>query len=228
MGKKPPTKGAKAKKGAAGRRASRGAGNRQNNPRAFKAASGAKSQARKAHRALEKQERQYHVQLTDRSGDASVPAPYVVAVVGPQGSGKSTLIRRAAATRARAPRAPRAAAAAAAAAHATATAARSSLVKHWTKQNLAESSGPITVVTGKQRRLTLIECPNDLNSMCDVAKVAPATTLRVDTWRSRLPLPGPTARPPYYALCAPRWPTSYSSWSTLLTASRWRRSSSST
>lgn len=171
MGKKPPTKGAKAKKGAAGRRASRGAGNRQNNPRAFKAASGAKSQARKAHRALEKQERQYHVQLTDRSGDASVPAPYVVAVVGPQGSGKSTLIRCAAATR---PCPGANAARAHAAAHATATArTRSSLVKHWTKQNLSESAGPITVVTGKQRRLTLIECPNDLNAMCDVAKVSP-------------------------------------------------------
>jgi ribosome biogenesis protein BMS1 len=36
------------------------------------------------------------------------------------------------------------------------------LVKHYTKQNLNDPRGPITVVTGKKRRITLLECPPDL------------------------------------------------------------------
>ena len=89
MAKKMPTKGAKAKKGAAARTASRGKGNARNNPRAFKAASGPKAMQRSAHRALEKQERQYHVALTDRAVEVAVQPPIVVAVVGPAGVGKS-------------------------------------------------------------------------------------------------------------------------------------------
>lgn len=69
-----------------------------------------------------------------------------------------------------------------------------SLVKHYTKQNIGEPKGPITLVSGtaaagsrletvqlfivyvtgakgKNRRLTFFECPNDLNSMIDIAKV---------------------------------------------------------
>ena len=38
----------------------------------------------------------------------------------------------------------------------------------------------MTVVTGKKRRLTIIECPNDMNAMCDVAKVADLALLLVD------------------------------------------------
>ena len=41
-------------------------------------------------------------------------------------------------------------------------------------------NGPITVVTGKQRRLTLLECPNDLNSMIDLSKIADLVLLIVD------------------------------------------------
>ena len=55
-----------------------------------------------------------------------------------------------------------------------------SLVKHWTKQNLNDPVGPITIITGKKRRITVIECPNDLNAMCDVAKVADLVLLMVD------------------------------------------------
>lgn len=33
------------------------------------------------------------------------------------------------------------------------------LVKHYTKQNIGEVKGPITLVAGKTRRLTFIECP---------------------------------------------------------------------
>jgi ribosome biogenesis protein BMS1 len=36
------------------------------------------------------------------------------------------------------------------------------LVKHYTKQNLNDPRGPITLVTGKKRRITLLECPPDL------------------------------------------------------------------
>ena len=148
MAKKAATRGAKAKKGKAGRAASRGAGNRRNNPKAFLSAAGPTSMRNQAYRSLEKQERQYHVQLVDRSVEAAVPPPFVIAVVGPTGVGKSTLIR--------------------------------SLIKHWTKQNVGDVLGPMTVVTGKKRRITLIECPNDMNAMCDVAKICDLALLLVD------------------------------------------------
>lgn len=34
-----------------------------------------------------------------------------------------------------------------------------SLIKHYTRQSVSEVKGPITVVSGKQRRLTFVECP---------------------------------------------------------------------
>ena len=37
-----------------------------------------------------------------------------------------------------------------------------SLIKHYTRQTVGEIRGPITVVSGKTRRLTLVECPNDV------------------------------------------------------------------
>ncbi|KAJ1650452.1 Glycoside hydrolase 2 (Mannanase, beta-galactosidase) [Dispira simplex] len=55
-----------------------------------------------------------------------------------------------------------------------------SLVKRYTKHNLQEVKGPITVVSGKKRRLTFIECANDLNAMIDVAKVADLVLLTID------------------------------------------------
>ena len=33
------------------------------------------------------------------------------------------------------------------------------LVKHYTRHSLSEIKGPITVVSGKTRRLTFVECP---------------------------------------------------------------------
>lgn len=33
-------------------------------------------------------------------------------------------------------------------------------------------SGPITIVTGKRRRVTFLEVPNDINAMIDAAKIA--------------------------------------------------------
>lgn len=68
------------------------------------------------------------------------PAPLVVVVQGPPGSGKSVLIR--------------------------------SLIKRWSRQSLSSTAGPFTMVTGKKKRITLIECGSDLNTMTDLGKVA--------------------------------------------------------
>ncbi|RGB26964.1 hypothetical protein C1646_746590 [Rhizophagus diaphanus] len=55
-----------------------------------------------------------------------------------------------------------------------------SLVKRFTKHSLTEVKGPITVVSGKKRRLTFIECTNDMNCMIDVAKIADLVLLIID------------------------------------------------
>ena len=44
----------------------------------------------------------------------------------------------------------------------------------------ANPTGPITVVTGKSKRITLIECPNDTAAMLDCAKIADLVLLCVD------------------------------------------------
>lgn len=55
------------------------------------------------------------------------------------------------------------------------------LVKHFTHQTLSDDKcGPITVVSGKKRRLTFIECNNDINCMIDIAKIADLVLLLVD------------------------------------------------
>ncbi|KAI8474956.1 MAG: ribosome biogenesis protein BMS1-like protein [Monoraphidium minutum] len=54
------------------------------------------------------------------------------------------------------------------------------IVKHYTKQNLGDPRGPITVVAGKKRRITLLECPPDLPGMLDAAKLADLVLLLVD------------------------------------------------
>jgi ABC-type dipeptide/oligopeptide/nickel transport system ATPase component len=87
-----------------------------------------------------------HAVTVDRRPD--VAPPVVVAVVGPPGCGKTTLIR--------------------------------SLVKRYTRQDLKEIRGTITVVTGKNRRLTFIECENDMNAMLDCGKIADLILLMVD------------------------------------------------
>lgn len=55
-----------------------------------------------------------------------------------------------------------------------------SLVRRYTKQTLNEVKGPITVVAGKRRRLTFVECNNDLNSMIDIGKIADLVLLMID------------------------------------------------
>lgn len=55
-----------------------------------------------------------------------------------------------------------------------------SLVKRYTKHSLTQPAGPITVVASKKRRLTFLECANDINSMIDVAKIADIVLLMID------------------------------------------------
>lgn len=55
------------------------------------------------------------------------------------------------------------------------------LVKSYSKSHLTDIKGPVTVVTGKKRRITLIECNNDINSMIDLAKVADLALLLCDS-----------------------------------------------
>ncbi|KAL2914398.1 Glycoside hydrolase 2 (Mannanase, beta-galactosidase), partial [Polyrhizophydium stewartii] len=97
-------------------------------------------------RNVEKEQKKLHVPLVDRT-PVEAP-PFVVAVVGPPKTGKTTLIK--------------------------------SLVKRYTKHSLTEIHGPITVVSGKNRRLTFVECNNDINSMIDIGKVADLVLLLID------------------------------------------------
>ncbi|KPJ11517.1 Ribosome biogenesis protein BMS1-like [Papilio machaon] len=54
------------------------------------------------------------------------------------------------------------------------------LIKSFIKTNVTSTNGPITIVTSKKRRLTLIECNNDVNSMIDIAKCADLVLLLCD------------------------------------------------
>ncbi|XP_053684524.1 ribosome biogenesis protein BMS1 homolog [Sabethes cyaneus] len=54
------------------------------------------------------------------------------------------------------------------------------LIKIFTKTNVTSVNGPITVITSKKRRITLVECNNDINSMIDIAKCADLVLLMVD------------------------------------------------
>ncbi|KAL0233632.1 hypothetical protein PCE1_002145 [Barthelona sp. PCE] len=55
-----------------------------------------------------------------------------------------------------------------------------SMFKYYTKRNLNEIKGPITCVVSKTRRITFLECNNDLNSMIDMAKIADVVIFLVD------------------------------------------------
>lgn len=54
------------------------------------------------------------------------------------------------------------------------------LIRSFTKTNVTTINGPITIVTSKKRRITLIECNNDINSMIDLAKCADLVLLLCD------------------------------------------------
>ncbi|PNS17055.1 Ribosome bioproteinsis protein bms1 [Sphaceloma murrayae] len=56
-----------------------------------------------------------------------------------------------------------------------------SLIRRYTKQTITSPRGPLTVVTAKRRRLTIMECPSDsLSGMIDMAKVVDIVLLMVD------------------------------------------------
>lgn len=54
------------------------------------------------------------------------------------------------------------------------------LIKSFTKHPLTSIKGPVTLVSGKHRRITFLECNNDVNSMIDIAKVADLVLLLID------------------------------------------------
>ncbi|KIK59346.1 hypothetical protein GYMLUDRAFT_227349 [Collybiopsis luxurians FD-317 M1] len=116
------------------------------NEKAFAPKSG-RNADRQGRRAAEKDQTRLHVPLVSRTPD-DLPPPVIVAIVGPPGVGKTTLLK--------------------------------SLVRRYTKQTLTDPKGPITVVSGKKRRITFIECNNSLNSMIDVGKVADLVLLMID------------------------------------------------
>ncbi|CAF4880532.1 unnamed protein product, partial [Rotaria sp. Silwood1] len=54
------------------------------------------------------------------------------------------------------------------------------LIKNFTRQKLTDIRGPVTIVSGRKRRITFIECRNDINSMIDAAKIADLVLLLID------------------------------------------------
>ncbi|KAL4613024.1 hypothetical protein GN956_G23033 [Arapaima gigas] len=54
------------------------------------------------------------------------------------------------------------------------------LIKNFTRQKLGDICGPVTIVSGKKRRLTFIECSNDISTMIDLAKVADLVLMLID------------------------------------------------
>ncbi|KAK9413931.1 putative Bms1-type G domain-containing protein [Seiridium unicorne] len=55
-----------------------------------------------------------------------------------------------------------------------------SLIRRYAKETLSDPQGPITVVTSKKQRLTFVECPNELEAMVDMAKIADIVLLLID------------------------------------------------
>lgn len=54
------------------------------------------------------------------------------------------------------------------------------LIRNFTRTNVTHINGPISIVVSKKRRLTIIECNNDINAMIDIAKCADLVLLMCD------------------------------------------------
>lgn len=119
----------------------------QKNLKAFSYASAVRAQ-RTSQRNNDRSYRKEHMPMANRLAGIEELPPFTVVVVGPPGTGKSSLIR--------------------------------ALVKHYTKHSIGEIKGPVTILAGKKRRLTFYECPNDLNAMVDLAKIADLALILVD------------------------------------------------
>ncbi|XP_053990712.1 uncharacterized protein LOC128882900 isoform X2 [Hylaeus volcanicus] len=120
----------------------------RHNPKAFTFSGGVKSVQRRAQYALDHETKREHAKLLPHKETEEFAPPIIVAVQGPPGVGKTTLI--------------------------------SSLVKHYTRFNVTSVNGPITLVAGKKRRITFLECQNDVESMLDIAKVADLVLVMID------------------------------------------------
>lgn len=55
-----------------------------------------------------------------------------------------------------------------------------SLIKNFTNIRVNDIKGPVTIVISKKRRITLVECNNDINAMIDIAKCADIILLLFD------------------------------------------------
>ncbi|TIC10484.1 DUF663-domain-containing protein [Wallemia mellicola] len=99
-------------------------------------------------RNAEKSQRRLHVPMVNRTPGIDQAPPVLVAVAGPPGVGKSTLMK--------------------------------SLIRRYSKHTINDIKGPVTVVAGKTRRITFVECPNDISSMIDIAKVADLVLMMID------------------------------------------------
>ncbi|KAI5463282.1 hypothetical protein BGZ63DRAFT_352472 [Mariannaea sp. PMI_226] len=55
-----------------------------------------------------------------------------------------------------------------------------SFIRRYAKETISDPQGPVTVVTSKKQRLTFVECPNELEAMVDIAKVADIVLLMID------------------------------------------------
>ena len=119
------------------------------NPRAFGVAKVGRVQGI-MQRNLDRGHRGEHAPRATHGVAGPALPPVVVAVMGPPGSGKSSLIM-------------------ALVKHFT----RATL-------GAGGVLGPVTVVAGKSRRVTFVEVPNDLGSMLDMAKIADLALLTVD------------------------------------------------
>ncbi|EGX92923.1 ribosome biogenesis protein (Bms1), putative [Cordyceps militaris CM01] len=117
----------------------------ERNPKAFAFARPGKLQ-RAAARSSDIKERRFHVPQVDRLPEEAPPR--LVALVGPPGVGKTTLLK--------------------------------SLIRRYAKETITDPQGPITVITSKKQRLTFVECPNELEAMVDIAKVADIVLLLID------------------------------------------------